>query len=114
MEIFLNMKLFSEVAVFVANYAYTSEGRLSAETSVNCDLGMDGDDGIEFMKAFSERFGVDLTAFPCDDYFGPEASANPISIIIGTIRWWVIGRSSTVSPLTLRRLAEVAEKRSWV
>ena len=110
----LNMALLNEVKTFVAEYWYEPKGGLSAETSVNCDLGMDGDDGIEFMQAFSERFGVDLTAFPCDDYFGPEASANPISIIIGTIRWWVTGRSSTLSPLPLRRLTEVVENRSWV
>ena len=47
--------------------------RLSAETSVNDDLGMDGDDGVEFMQAFGKRSPLTLTAFPHERYFGPEA-----------------------------------------
>lgn len=48
--------------------------------------GMDGDDGVEFMQAFAERFAADRTSFPHDKYFGPEAGATPLSMVKGTIR----------------------------
>jgi len=110
----MNSELLEEVKVFVAEFWLEPKGRLSAETSVNDDLGMDGDDGVEFMQAFSVRFGVDLSAFPQDKYFGPEAPANPISVFEGIIRRVKTGRWSDLSPLTVRALVEAAENRSWV
>lgn len=110
----MNTELLEEVKVFVAEFWGEPTDRLSAETSVNDDLGMDGDDGVEFMEAFSVRFGVDLSAFPDDKYFGPEAAANPISIIVAIIRRVTTGRWSDLSPLTLRDLAEAVENRRWI
>ena len=110
----MDSELLEEVKAFVAEFWLEPKGRLSAETSVNDDLGMDGDDGIEFMQAFSVRFGVDLSAFPHDKYFGPEAPANPISVVEGIIRRVKRGRWSDLSPLTVGALAEAAENRRWV
>jgi acyl carrier protein len=110
----MNTELLEEVKAFVAEFWYEPKGGLSAETSVNDDLGMDGDDGVEFMEAFSVHFGVDLGAFPHDRYFGPEAAANPISIIAGIIRRVTTGKWSDLSPLTLRDLVEAVENRRWV
>ena len=106
--------MLEEVKAFVAECWPVPKRRLSAETSVNDDLGMDGDDGVEFMQAFSVRFGVDLSAFPHDKYFGPEAPANPISVVEGIIRRVKTGRWSDLSPLTVGALAEAAENRTWV
>lgn len=88
--------------------------RLTAETSVNEDLGMGGDDGVEFMQAFGERFAVDLAGFPYDEYFGPEAGATPLSMLAGIVRRVTTGRWSDLTPLTLRDLAGAAERRRWV
>ena len=110
----MKIELLKQVRAFVADYWSEPPSRLFAETSVNCDLGMDGDDGVEFMDAFSSRFGVDLTEFPHDNYFGPEASATPISLIEAFIRRLSTGRWTTLAPLTLRHLAEAAENGRWV
>ena len=110
----MNTELLNEVIAFVAEYWGEPKSRLFAETSVNNDLGMDGDDGLEFMEAFSRRFAVDLGTFPYDNYFGPEAAANPISIIVAMIRWITTGKSTNLSPLTLRQLAVAVENGSWV
>ena len=103
-----------QVKDFVAEFWGESKGTLSAETSVNDDLGMDGDDGVEFMQTFSERFCVDLSSFPHDQYFGPEAGATPLSMVEGVTRRVTTGSWSALAPLTLRALAESAERRSWV
>ena len=110
----MNMELLNEVIAFVAEYWEVPKSQLFAETSINNDLGMDGDDGLEFMKAFSRRFAVDLGTFPYDNYFGPEAAANPISIIVAMIRYIRTGKSTNLSPLTLRQLAVAVENGSWV
>ena len=109
----MNDELLEKVKDFVAEFWREPKGKLSAETSVNDDLGMDGDDGAEFMQAFGERFAIDLTAFPHDRYFGPEAGATPLSLAEGIIRRVTTGRWSNLAPLTLRDLAEAAEQRKW-
>lgn len=108
------MELLNDVIAFVAEYWDEPKSRLFAETSINNDLGMDGDDGLEFMQAFSRRFAVDLGRFPHDNYFGGEAAATPISIIASMIRWLTTGKSTKLSPLTLRQLALAVENGSWV
>lgn len=110
----MNIELLNEVIAFVAEYWEEPKSLLSAETSINEDLGMDGDDGLEFMQAFSRRFAVDLGTFPYDNYFGVEAAATPIPIIVLMIRWLTTGKSTKLSPLTLRQLAEAVENGSWV
>ena len=109
----MNMALLNEVTAFVAEYWWEPKGGLSAETSINDDLGMDGDDGLEFMEEFSRRFAVDLAAFPYDNYFGPEASATPISLIASALRRLTTGKWTNLSPLTVRQLAEAAENGRW-
>jgi uncharacterized protein DUF1493 len=109
----MNMELLNEVIAFVAEYCEEPKSRLTADTSINNDLGMAGDDGLEFMQAFSQRFAVDLRTFPHDKYFGVEAAATPISIIAAMIRWLTMGKSSKLSPLTLRQLAEAVENGRW-
>jgi acyl carrier protein len=110
----MNTELLEEVKAFVAEFWREPKGRLSAETSVNDDLGMDGDDGVEFMQAFGERFAVDLTSFSHDKYFGPEAGATPLSMVKGIILRVKTGTWSNLAPLRLCDLTEAAERRSWV
>lgn len=110
----MNEDILNEVIAFVAEYWEEPKSQLTAETSINEDLGMDGDDGLEFMQAFSQRFAVDLATFPYDNYFGVEAAATPISIIAMMIRWLTTGKSTNLSPLTLRQLAVAVENGNWV
>jgi acyl carrier protein len=107
-------KFLNEIKAFVAKEWSEPKDGLSAQTSLNDDLGMDGDDGVEFMLAFSKHFAVDLSSFPHNKYFGPEAAANPISLIICAVRRVTTGRWNNLSPLTLQDLAEAAERGRWV
>jgi acyl carrier protein len=109
----MTCELLEEVKTFVAEFWGEPKNRLAAETSVNDDLGMDGDDGVEFMLEFGERFAVDLTAFPHDKYFGPEAGATALSMLVNVVRRVTTGKWSGLAPLTLRELADAAEWRKW-
>ena len=52
------------------------------------DLGMDGDDAVEFFEAFGERFGMNLTPLGehWDRHFGPEG-ISPLAffLVVGAI-----------------------------
>ena len=105
----MNTALLEEVKAFVAEFWSESPNRISAETSINDDLGIDGDDGEEFLQAFCDRFAVDLSMFPHEKYFGPEAAANPISLIVCAMRRVTTGSWSGLSPLTVGDLVKAVE-----
>ena len=66
---------------FTAKMAGVDQARLTGTTRLCEDLGMEGDDGVEFLTAFGLEFGVDMAACDPADYFGPEA-AWPLSELI--------------------------------
>jgi len=51
--------------------------RLKASDRLQVDLGMDGDDAVEFFEAFEDRFGVDLSHLRqhWSEYFAEEVSS---------------------------------------
>ncbi len=52
------------------------------------DLGIYGDDAVEFMTSYAEKFGVDITGFCFDEYFNSET--DKISLFIAKL----LGRST--------------------
>lgn len=82
---------------------------IDASTRINLDLGVAGDDGADLMKAFGERYGVDVSTFPCGRYFGSEASANPVSVVWSLGRMLVGKSASGLQPLFVRDLVELAK-----
>lgn len=46
--------------------------KIDLETSVENDLGLTGDDAVDFIEEFSERFNVNIEAFDYNKYFKPE------------------------------------------
>ncbi|MCM3874315.1 MAG: DUF1493 family protein [Pyrinomonadaceae bacterium] len=112
--VYMDTGLLEEVKDFVAEVLCESKEGWSAETSINDDLGVDGDDGAELMQSFGERFAVDTTAFPYDKFFGPEAGPTPLTFIAGITLRVTKGRWSMFAPLTIGDLVEAAERGSWM
>lgn len=75
-------ELSDAVRAFVAEQLGVSSGRLSSETTLFGDLGVDGDDAVDLMSAFGERFGVDLSEFDRQAYFGSEGW-SPVALYLG-------------------------------
>ena len=63
------------VRQFVAQYLTVSPEQLSPTTRIGEDLGVDGDDGVEFMQAFAEHFAVDLSGFEFTGTSGRKQAA---------------------------------------
>jgi hypothetical protein len=77
---------------------------LTPDTRINLDLGVDGDDGLDLVRDFGERFSVDLESFPCNRYFGAEASASPLALVSMIWRWMSKRKLRSVDPLFVRDL----------
>jgi hypothetical protein len=70
------------------------------------DLGMDGDDAVEFFEKFGSQFRVDLTQLwkHWRSHFGPEAGWMP----------WAFLFARPMVPITVQDLAEAAEASRWL
>lgn len=93
-----------EIRQCVADFTGVPMQNLRDGTSLFHDLGMDGDDALEFMQEFARRFHVDLAQFVHSDYFGAEAPGNPLALITG-----LLGRISTTDRTTTFRRLEIRD-----
>jgi hypothetical protein len=67
--------LYVRVLAFVSEELGVHPQKLSLNTSLDHDLGVGGDDAVEFFEAFVREFGVDPRSFPAaffEQYFGHE------------------------------------------
>jgi len=67
-----SVSLEEEVIAFVAAEMLCSTNAITAHTTLFGDLGIDGDDGDEFLVAFKKRFSVDMCGYRVNRHFGPE------------------------------------------
>lgn len=79
-------------------YVGGDKNKFSGNLSVNFDLGLDGDDADEFLKAYSKKFQVDLSNFNFTKYFQPEG----ISFFQGLYSWLFLKNKQI--PLTISDL----------
>ena len=106
----MNNTLQESFIEFVAAELSVKPSRLASNISINLDLGVDGDDGLEFMAEFSKRFGVNISYFNAAEYFGPEGTGNPLVWF-----WWFVTRSGPkLRPLTLGQLQASISMGRWV
>ena len=96
---------------FIAEQVSVEPERLRASTRLLHDLGMDGDDASEFLQAFAQRLGVDLSRFEFSRHFGPEGGCNPFAPLHGL----VFGRKQLkMVPITIADLVEAAQQNKLV
>ena len=68
----MNEKLFEDVQAFVVEKIGVDEIEVTRETLLQSDLGIYGDDAVDFIVAFSKKFKVDISKFMAAEYFRPE------------------------------------------
>jgi hypothetical protein len=82
---------------------------LIPSTRIQEDLGCTGDDAVELMHAFSEKFNVDLCEFNPNEYFDSE-SFDPIGYLLSLFRKGQKVRSNSI---TLQDLEDAAKLGKW-
>lgn len=64
--------LSDELVEFILEESCITNYKITPDTKIVADLGMDGDDGVEFVIAYGKKFKVDLSGFMADKYFAAE------------------------------------------
>ena len=95
---------------FVAQEIGAPARCIHPQTTVNHELGLDGQDAAEFMEEFGERYSVDLGQFPFDRYFGPEA-AGCLLVLLPLPPYG--SRRATPTPLMVAQLLSAAQSGVW-
>lgn len=100
------------VIQFVSMQTRINAQKLTLSSTLFQDLGIDGDDAIDLLRAFSEEFRVDLSELDPKQHFGPEGF-GPSAIFLWLFSILGIERSE-LTPISLSDLAEAAEAGRWI
>jgi hypothetical protein len=97
------------VKAFVAVHTLYPRRRMTLDTRLMEDVGLDGDDAVELFRDFAVHFEVDLSEINWDRHFGPEG-CNPVF----ALWYWTLGhRKHPMVPVTISDLVVAAEARRW-
>ncbi len=108
----------NQVISFIADFTGVDEVKVKPETLVNDDLGVDGDDGIELLENFSDRFDVDLSSMT-KNYFGSEGFpflsvlAWPFLLLLSAVGVKK-KRVEEYAPLPVSSFITATEKKKWI
>ena len=86
----------------IASQTNHDRERVNPASSINGDLGVDGDDAYELLVHLQRETGADFTDFAIDDYFGAEAQGYEV---IQAIRRFFNGEKKIWHRLSVRELA---------
>jgi acyl carrier protein len=79
------MEISDSLKQFIAEQAAVFEKEVHADTCIESDLWVTGDDALEFLIAFSKKFGVIISEFNFDKYFFSEADQILLPRLISRI-----------------------------
>lgn len=102
--------LFQCVRDFVCESTGAAPEGVTEATSLQRDLGVEGDDAGEFIIAFAERFGVDLDRFDFEAHFDVEGGFDPVRyLFLKAFR----PKKLHKAPVTVSDLVRAARARQW-
>ncbi len=112
---------FDRVRGLVSGQTGVPVHEITLEARLFEDLGMDGDDGAEFLTAFGDEFGVDIAGLAPLNYFNDESSFTGYSLTVPLIaflspafRARVECASRGLRALSVRDLVASARARRWI
>ncbi len=77
-------RIFEEIKKFVEDQGRGYGTSLTRETKIETELGVAGDDSVEFIIDYGKHFNVDVTNFMCGDYFSDEGGYLLIRAILSS------------------------------
>ena len=115
----MNDELYERVKTFLAEQTATSAERLTPETQLADNLGVDGDDGYELLEAFCEAFEIqNINEIDPNEYFAQEGcSYFGIFVFFYDLvfdREKLREETNGYIPITLRDLVKSAEAKRWI
>lgn len=112
---------FDRVRALVAAHSGVPEAEITPETRLYEDLGMDGNDGLDFLTAFADEFAVDLRPMAPLNYFNDEAAFTGYATLVPVVarfsrafRARVRRAARGLSALRVRDLVASARAGRWI
>jgi acyl carrier protein len=68
----MNDEVFNTLKAFVIKESAVDDEEIRRDTRLESDLGVTGDDAVDFLIAYGKTFNVDVTKFMAADYFDGE------------------------------------------
>ncbi|WP_276504407.1 DUF1493 family protein [Terrimonas pollutisoli] len=96
----MNNEIFDRLKRFTIKQAAVTEKEVTENAGLENDLGVSGDDAVEFIIAFGKEFNVDVSKFMAADYFSPEGD----SILPAFIRMVTGKKHPKQKELTIKHL----------
>ena len=96
----MNDEISKRVRAFTVKQGAVTEKEVMGNPCLERDLGIYGDDAIEFIVAFGKEFNVDVSTFRAAEYFNPEGDF----ILPMIIRFFTGKRQKKNKELTLEHL----------
>ena len=96
----MSSEIFDKIKKFTVKQAAVTEEEVTENASLENDLGVSGDDAVEFIIAFGKEFNVDVSKFMAADYFSPEGDF----ILPAIIRFFTGKKKTKQKDLILKHL----------
>lgn len=96
----MNDTIFNRIKQFTNKQAGIIEEKITENSSLENDLGIYGDDAVEFIIAFGKEFNVDVSKFMAAEYFSAEGD----TILPGIIRLFTGKKKPKQKDLTIKHL----------
>ena len=103
-------EVLAKVRALLAKKCRCDSGLITEDTRLLQDLELDGDDAEEFIDTFSREFGVDMSSFCFEEYFGPEVSCRSM---LSVLTMGIIVRNGEKQPLTVGHLVNAVTNCRW-
>jgi acyl carrier protein len=103
------------VIAFVADRTGCRATKLTLDTTLFGDLGVDGDDGVELLEAVGREFSVDMSDCHATRYFGPEGFVPwaPLYWLILAFRKGGPEQRARLQPIRISDLIRSAQLGRW-
>ncbi len=76
----------ASVIAYICDMSSCNAGAVTEDARLGADLGIDGDDAVDLIEGFSREFSVDVSSLNLSECFGPEAGANPWTVLRSVLR----------------------------
>ncbi len=96
----MSSEIFESIKKFTIKQTGVSDDEVTEDAGLECDLGVSGDDAVDYIIAFGKEFNVDISRFMAADYFSPEGD----SILPAIIRMFTGKRHPKKKELIMRHL----------
>jgi acyl carrier protein len=80
----MNDEIFDKLKTFIIKEAAVEDEEVTRDAQIEDDLGVTGDDAVDFLIAYGKAFNVDVTKFMAADYFNGEGDII-LPALIGAI-----------------------------